>query len=152
MSSKRYATNPILSTLTATTQKLSTMNFVVDRMHFKGRIDSWCRESCDPDKLEAMKKVLTFIFLHTVIAIRTWRYAVSNFTVPGIGMCELSQSYTANVIALFPCIIIHYYNLECIFCCLCMYIHVRTCELKHSFRSTQKSVSRPFLGCQDTVK
>ena len=64
---KRYATNPIRSTLTNTAKQIATMNFVVDRMHFKGHIDPWCRENCDPDKLEAMKMVCVCIFTCTCI-------------------------------------------------------------------------------------
>ena len=30
---------------------------VIDRMHFKGRKDSRCRETCDPSKFEELKKV-----------------------------------------------------------------------------------------------
>ena len=91
---KRYATNPIRSTLTATTQRLSTMNFVVDRMHFKGHIDPWCRENCDPDKLEAMKKVLTFIlFIQRLQQQLINVHGNMQFqTVPSLGMCELIKS------------------------------------------------------------
>ena len=53
----KYATNGARSTLTATAKKIAGMSFVVDRMHFKGHIDPWCRSNCDPDKLPAMKKV-----------------------------------------------------------------------------------------------
>jgi len=44
-------------TLTATASYLGTRNFAVDRMHFKGHIDSWCREHCDPNKLKELEKV-----------------------------------------------------------------------------------------------
>ena len=45
------------SSLTNTARRLAEMNYVIDRMHFKGHIDQWCRENCDPDKLEGMEKV-----------------------------------------------------------------------------------------------
>ena len=54
---KKYAINPARSSLTNTARRLAEMNYVVDRMHFKGHIDQWCRENCDPDKLEGMEKV-----------------------------------------------------------------------------------------------
>ena len=44
-----------------TAKQIATMNFVVDRMHFKGHIDPWCQENCDPDKFEAMKMVCMHI-------------------------------------------------------------------------------------------
>ena len=37
------------------------MNYVVDRMHFKGHIDPWCRNNCDPDKLPVMERVHPYI-------------------------------------------------------------------------------------------
>ena len=48
---RMYADNP-----SAITQKLATTEIVIDRMHFKGHKDSWCRETCDPSKFEELKK------------------------------------------------------------------------------------------------
>ena len=30
---------------------------VVDKMHMKGHNDAWCKENCNADKFEALKKV-----------------------------------------------------------------------------------------------
>ena len=54
---KRYATNPTCSNLTATASRLASMNFVIDRMHFKGHTDPWYQEHCDPNKLKELDKV-----------------------------------------------------------------------------------------------
>ena len=54
---KRYASNPMRSSLTDVATRISSLNFVVDRMHFKGHTDPWCHEHCDPDKLETLKEV-----------------------------------------------------------------------------------------------
>ena len=48
---RMYADN-----LSAITQKLATTEIGIDRMHFKGHKDSWCRETCDPSKFEELKK------------------------------------------------------------------------------------------------
>ena len=39
------------------------MGYVADRMHFKGHVDQWCRNNCDPDKLPAMKMVHTYMYI-----------------------------------------------------------------------------------------
>ena len=54
---KRYACNPVRSALTRTSSRISDMNFVIDRMHFKGHIDPWCCENCDPNKFKELDKV-----------------------------------------------------------------------------------------------
>lgn len=33
------------------------MNFVIDRMHFKGHTDVWCHQHCDPNKLKELEEV-----------------------------------------------------------------------------------------------
>ena len=43
--------------ITTTAERITSMCFVVDRMHFRGHVDPWCRENCDPNKLDEMKKV-----------------------------------------------------------------------------------------------
>ena len=60
---KRYACNPARSTLTATAGRLSSMNFAIDRMHFKGHTDVWCHQHCDPNKLKELEKVGLFTLL-----------------------------------------------------------------------------------------
>lgn len=54
---KRYATNPTRSALTVTASRLAPMNFVIDRMHYKGHIDPWCHEHCNPQKLKDLENV-----------------------------------------------------------------------------------------------
>ena len=54
---KRYACNPVRSALTTTSSNISAMNFAIDRMHFKGHIDPWCRENSDPNKFKELDKV-----------------------------------------------------------------------------------------------
>ena len=33
------------------------MKMVVDRFHFKGHVDRWCQENCNPDKCDELKGV-----------------------------------------------------------------------------------------------
>ena len=42
------------SSLTATAGRLSSMNFVIDCMHFKGHTDVWCHQHYDPNKLKEL--------------------------------------------------------------------------------------------------
>ena len=58
---KKYAINPARSTLTVTASRIASMNFAIDRMHFKGHIDPWCHEHCDPNKLKELEKVRSYI-------------------------------------------------------------------------------------------
>ena len=46
----KYATNPCLRDLTPTTQAISQMPIVVDKMHMAGHVDARCKENCDPRK------------------------------------------------------------------------------------------------------
>ena len=49
------------------------MSYVVDRMHFKGHVDQWCRKNCDPDKLPAMEMVHTYMYInYTSLTIRSF--------------------------------------------------------------------------------
>ena len=40
-----------------TTQWLADLEIVVDKMHFKGHTDAWCKQFCDPKKHEHLDKV-----------------------------------------------------------------------------------------------
>ena len=37
------------------------MNIAIDKLHFKGHIDAWCKEHCDPHKFEDLNDVSTFM-------------------------------------------------------------------------------------------
>lgn len=54
---RKFANNDCRRSLNATTQRLAGMEIVIDRMHFKGHTDSWCRETCNPSNFEELKKV-----------------------------------------------------------------------------------------------
>ena len=45
--------------LTNWTKKISELEIVIDKMHFAGHIDAWCRDVCDPHKHRNLDKVHT---------------------------------------------------------------------------------------------
>ena len=53
----KYARNPSRCSLTPIAKHLATLEYVVDRMHFRGHVDLWCRDNCNPDKFASMNMV-----------------------------------------------------------------------------------------------
>lgn len=45
---KKYALNPTRSMCTPTSEWLASLEIVVDKLHFKGHIDTWCHQHCNP--------------------------------------------------------------------------------------------------------
>ena len=54
---KRYACNPSRANKTDTTKHISSCHIVVDKFHFPGHVDLWCKEHCNPNKLEELNNV-----------------------------------------------------------------------------------------------
>ena len=54
---RRYATNPKRSGLTPTTHKMAQTEIVIDKMHFKGHTDQWCRRVCNPYNFPELETV-----------------------------------------------------------------------------------------------
>ena len=54
---KRYASHQARKELTPTAQRLSKMNIVVDKLHFRGHVDKWCQEHCNPYTFEELNEV-----------------------------------------------------------------------------------------------
>ena len=54
---KRYAMNPKRANQTPTTTLISSMNIVIDKMHFRGHTDAWCKQNCDPYKFSDLTQV-----------------------------------------------------------------------------------------------
>ena len=52
---KKFANNPIRKDLTQIAKQLSKLSIVIDKMHFKGHIDPWCKENCNPYKYRECK-------------------------------------------------------------------------------------------------
>ena len=45
---KKFALNPKRSDLTAISKKMSQMDMVCDKFHFKNHVDAWCKKHCNP--------------------------------------------------------------------------------------------------------
>lgn len=45
---KKYALNPTRRMCTPTSEWLASLEIVVDKLHFKGHIDTWCHQHCNP--------------------------------------------------------------------------------------------------------
>jgi hypothetical protein len=56
---KKYACNPVRANKTPTATRIASMNIVIDKFHFRGHIDAWCRRNCDPHQFDELKKVDT---------------------------------------------------------------------------------------------
>ena len=75
---KRYATNPKRANHTATALKLASMNIVIDKLHYKGHTDSWCKKNCDPYKFEDLNEVTKYCFcLCTVYTLYACIYMIT---------------------------------------------------------------------------
>ena len=42
---------------TVTAAHITSINIVIDKMHFRGHTDTWCKENCDPHKFKELDKV-----------------------------------------------------------------------------------------------
>ena len=45
------------SQLTETATYIASLNIVINRMHFKRHVDSWCQKHCNPAKVNELEKV-----------------------------------------------------------------------------------------------
>jgi hypothetical protein len=59
---KKFACNAKRRDSTATSKSISSMNIVVDKLHFRGHVDKWCHEHCNPNDFEDLKSVSVSIF------------------------------------------------------------------------------------------
>ena len=42
---------------TPTAERLASLNIVVDRLHFRGHVNAWCHQNCDPHLFDDLKDV-----------------------------------------------------------------------------------------------
>ena len=64
---KKFATNPVRSTLMDTASRIAAMEIVIDKMHFKGHTDQWCSRHCNPYDFDDLQKVLCAILYMFII-------------------------------------------------------------------------------------
>lgn len=58
---KKFACNKQRRDTTATSKWISSMNIVVDKLHFRGHVDKWCHEHCNPNDFEDLNKVCLWV-------------------------------------------------------------------------------------------
>ena len=66
---KKYATNPKRANHTATAQKIASMNIVINKLHYKGHTDAWCKKHCDPYKFDDLKKVCASMAYQRIVYV-----------------------------------------------------------------------------------
>ena len=54
---RRFAQQPHRKNVTATSQKLASLEIVVDKMHIAGHKDPWCLQNCDSRNIPDLKEV-----------------------------------------------------------------------------------------------
>jgi len=54
---ERFAISNKRNDLKPEAKCLASLNFVVDRFHFSGHTDPWCKLNCNPDMFEGLKEV-----------------------------------------------------------------------------------------------
>ena len=54
---KKYACNTTRSGSTLTSSHIASLDIAIDKLHFRGHVDSWCHHHCNPYKLDRLKEV-----------------------------------------------------------------------------------------------
>lgn len=64
---RKYARNPVRSKLSKAAVRLSNIDIVIDKMHFAGHTDAWCKANCNPYNVKQLEKVTQIysVLLHT---------------------------------------------------------------------------------------
>ena len=59
--------NPKRKGLTEVTERLCNMDMVIDKMHFRNHVDSWCKANCNPYDRKELDGVRTLLmkWIHT---------------------------------------------------------------------------------------
>lgn len=63
---KKYVMNPIRVKKTETASRLASTKIVIDKLHFKGHTDAWCKEHCDPYKFKDLNEVHLYMALYCI--------------------------------------------------------------------------------------
>ena len=62
---RRFAQNPVRRDVTATSKVIANLEIVIDRLHFKGHTDDWCKRNCNPDSLPLLQNVSIKLILYS---------------------------------------------------------------------------------------
>lgn len=52
--------NPSRVSQIATAARINSIRIVIDKMHFRGHVDAWCREYCNPNKYTDLDEVSVY--------------------------------------------------------------------------------------------
>ena len=66
---KKYAQNETRRSATPTSQRIVDMAIIIDKMHFKGHIDPWCKEHCNPYNFKELEGVGASSIMHTYLIL-----------------------------------------------------------------------------------
>ena len=62
----KYCRNPARKGSSPTSQMMSEMNIVVDKMHMAGHVDSWCKQHCDPKLFRELDEVSYYMYMYVL--------------------------------------------------------------------------------------
>lgn len=54
---RKYCRNPVRANLTTAATTMGKWNIVIDKMHFSGHTDAWCKENCNPNNVKELDEV-----------------------------------------------------------------------------------------------
>jgi len=76
---KKFAMNKTRSTQTDTSRRIASMNLVVDRFHFPGHVDPWCKKNCNPDDFSELEEVRVLFTSAMGLLNNSWRNSVGYY-------------------------------------------------------------------------
>ena len=60
---KKFACNSKRKDSTTTSKWISSLDIVVDELHFRGHVDKWCHEHCNPNDFDELNKVHVCVWI-----------------------------------------------------------------------------------------
>lgn len=70
---KRFSQNPTRSTKTPLAVKLSKMEMLCDKFHFRNHTDTWCKKNCNPLTSESLQVVVYYKRCFIALQNKEWR-------------------------------------------------------------------------------
>ena len=125
---KKYANNPVRASQTPTAIRLASLNIVIDKMYFKGHIDQWCHQNCNPHSFRELDSVswLQTGHLPNILSLMSFKCSVLSLLLD-IGESEQSLCMSSYVLA---------FHLHCFFF-FPAYKSSGTTHIVHKFQSVQ---------------
>ena len=79
---KKFSMNEQRRDLTDVSKKMSKMEIVCDRFHFRNHVDPWCKKWCDPDACAQLQKVNYGSQIIVITTVQTIVWLVQPFYHP----------------------------------------------------------------------